>query len=100
MKTMTLKRAIGLRSLAAFALLGAAACGGKGAETVADKTGPVAPSGPVLSVEAANKFNAALESFNAHEKARDWSPGVCADVAGQFQAAAAQVAGGKLPAAI
>lgn len=86
--------------LGSLALL-AAACGGKKEpETAAGKGGPVAGPAQAMSAEAANKFNAALEAFNAHDRARDWSAAVCSDVAGQFQAAAAEQPGGKLPAAL
>ena len=86
-----------LVSLAMFA----AACGGKDAETPVGKGGAVvaAPTA-AISAEAANRFAAALDAFNAHDKANDWSADTCASVAAQFQAAAAEQPGGKLPGAI
>jgi tetratricopeptide (TPR) repeat protein len=76
-----------------------AACGNKPAEA---PTKPIAAGAEAQAITqaASNKFNSALEAFAVHEKARDWTAAVCADVAGQFQAAAAEVPGGKLPAAI
>lgn len=94
---MTKKTGIFLGSLG---LLLVACGGGKPPETAVEKV--AAHKGPVeeVSVQAANKFNLALEAFVAHDKAADWSAAVCADVASQFQAAAAEQKGGKLPAAI
>jgi len=74
-------------------------CGGAApAETPAGKGGG---AGPVAAVSQAaeNAFSAALDAFNAHDKAGDWSDVVCAQVAKSFEAAAAQQSGGKLPAA-
>jgi tetratricopeptide (TPR) repeat protein len=85
--------------LGGLALL-TAACGGKEPETAAGKAGPVAAPTQAMTAEAANKFNAALDAFTAHDRARDWAPGVCAEVAGLFQAAAAEQPGGKLASAI
>ena len=84
--------------LGSVALL-AAACGGPPPDDARGE-GPGRSRPPVVTAETANKFTAALDAFNAHEKARDWTPAACADVAGQFQSAAAGVPGGKLPAAI
>ena len=73
-------------------------CGGPPPETPAGKGGG---GGPVAAVSQAaeNAFTAALEAFNGHDKAGDWSAPVCAQVAQSFEAAALQQKGGKLPAA-
>jgi tetratricopeptide (TPR) repeat protein len=74
--------------------------GGKEPETPADKasTGPAAAA-PVVDKQAQDKFNGALDAFNAHDKVADWNDAACADVAGQFDAAASQQKSGKLPEA-
>jgi tetratricopeptide (TPR) repeat protein len=92
---MNIKTSIGLGC--ALALI--AACGGKEPETPASHAGPSAPSTPVVTQAAIDKFNAALDTFNAHDRAADWADAACADVAAQFQAAAAAQPGGKLAAA-
>jgi tetratricopeptide (TPR) repeat protein len=81
-KTVTL--AAGLLTL----LLGAGCGGGAG-------KGPDAPivkqnkpdAEPVVSVEAGKKYDAALDAFNAHDKANDWNESTCADVAKKFETA-------------
>ncbi len=79
-----------------FALVGlmalAAACGGK--------SGPGAKSGKAASnpseadkqvdAVAAQKYDAALQAFTAHDKAGDWNAGTCKQVADQFLEAAKQ----------
>jgi tetratricopeptide (TPR) repeat protein len=81
----------------ALALL-AAACGNKEPETPVNvvATKPVAA---VVTQAAIEKFNSALDSFNAHDKAADWNDAACADSAAQFAAAASAQPGGKLAAA-
>ena len=54
---------------------------------------------PPVDKAAQDKFDAALDAFNGHDKAADWSDATCADVASQFQAAASQQKNGKLPEA-
>jgi tetratricopeptide (TPR) repeat protein len=77
----------------------AAGCGGgPPAETGGVKEHVVVPVAAV-SQETANKFNVALDAFNAHDKAGDWSDPVCAQMAADFESAASQQKGGKLPAA-
>ncbi len=81
---MTSKITFGL-----LALLAVAACGGGGGK------GPDAPTtkkkqpdaDPVVSVEASRKYDAALEAFNAHDKANDWNEATCSDVAKKFEVA-------------
>ena len=68
--------------------LGLAACGG-GKEPVTpahvDHGGAVAP--PPVDTAVADRFNAALDAFNAHDKAADWSDDSCTSIAKQFEAA-------------
>ncbi len=82
-----------------------AACGGGGGEVKAPDgkgkgTGPTTVSGDAINKEAQDKYLAALEAFSAHDKANDWNDGICADMAKQFEAAASEQKGGKLPEAI
>ncbi|HZU85376.1 MAG TPA: hypothetical protein VE987_20735 [Polyangiaceae bacterium] len=80
-----------------------AGCGGSPKEVKApneEKAAPVA-AGPAASVgaPAREKFSAALDAFNAHDKANDWSDQACADTAKLFEAAAAAQSSGKFPEA-
>ena len=94
------------KSVLVMGLLGAASaasisgCGGGNPEptTPAGKTS-TANTPPPVDKAAQDKFDAALDAFNAHDKAADWSDASCADVASQFQAAASQQKSGKLPEA-
>ena len=52
-----------------------------------------------VSASAKEKFNAALDALNAHDKANDWVDAVCSDVAQQFEGAASSQSGGKFPEA-
>jgi tetratricopeptide (TPR) repeat protein len=100
------KEAIMIRTalpILALALL--AGCGGGGAEgrpaaTGGKPTGPTTASGTPVDAAAQNKFQAALETFAAHDKANDWSDQVCGDVASRFLGAAAEQKSGKFPEAI
>jgi tetratricopeptide (TPR) repeat protein len=47
---------------------------------------------PVVPAKARATFDAALASFAAHDKARDWTPATCAEVAGAFDAVGIPVA--------
>ncbi len=85
--------------VAGLALLASACGGAKEPETPVNKGG-AAPPTEVVSTEAANRFAAALEAFNAHDRAKDWAPDSCAAVASQFETAAKEQPGGKLPPAI
>lgn len=77
-----------------------AACGGPATPAVTPGSKPPGvPGGAKLNAAAETKFNAAIASFNAHDKAADWNDAACADVAKQFQAAAAEQAGNNLPEA-
>jgi tetratricopeptide (TPR) repeat protein len=76
--------------------------GGKEPETPASKAGPQGPKtagGEAVTKAAENKFNDALDSFNAHDKANDWSDSTCGEVASRFKAAADEQKGGKFPEA-
>ncbi|MGO8993247.1 MAG: tetratricopeptide repeat protein [Polyangiaceae bacterium] len=77
----------------------AVGCGGGGgakeAETPVDKTPAKAGPAPLVAKEAQDKFNAALDAFNDHDKKSDWSDATCADVAQQFAGAASQQKGGS-----
>jgi tetratricopeptide (TPR) repeat protein len=91
--TSALGSALGAATLVAFGL----GCGGSPPpEAVTPKhTGPVT----AVSQAAENTFNVALDAFNGHDKAGDWSDVVCGQVAKSFEAAAAQQKDGRLPAA-
>jgi Tfp pilus assembly protein PilF len=83
-------------------LLLLAGCGGGAQVNV--QTGGAGKTGPAVSVEemsedAKQKYEAALNAFNAHDKANDWNEATCNDVARLFDAAASAQKGGKLPAA-
>jgi tetratricopeptide (TPR) repeat protein len=78
---------------AVAALLMAVGCGGSSMSTAPhakDATGkPIIDSkGNAVSVEAANKFKAGLETMVQHDKAADWSEGTCASTAELFLEAA------------
>jgi tetratricopeptide (TPR) repeat protein len=89
------------KSVLVAGFLGAAVlsvgCGGgaKEPETPVGKATPPPAAAPVVEKEAQERFNSALDSFNAHDKAADWTDAACADVAKQFQDAAAQQKNGK-----
>jgi tetratricopeptide (TPR) repeat protein len=72
--------------------------GGPPPETAVGKGGAVAPV-VAVSKEVENTFNVAIDAFNEHDKAGDWSDPICAQMAKDFESAAAQQRGGKLPAA-
>jgi len=55
-------------------------------------------SAPVVR-KAVDRFNAALEAFNAHDKANDWNEAACSDAAKQFEDAADSNASGRFPEA-
>jgi tetratricopeptide (TPR) repeat protein len=69
------------------------ACGGGGKEPetpAAAKAAAPAEAAPAVTKESQDKFNAALDAFNDHDKKSDWNDATCADVAQQFQGAASQ----------
>ena len=57
-----------------------------------------AAPGPV-DVGAREKFNAALNAFNDHDKNNDWNDQACADTANLFSAAASAQSSGRFPEA-
>jgi tetratricopeptide (TPR) repeat protein len=76
-------------------------CGGGAKEVTTGGGGgshPVVPK-TVVEQKALERFKEALDAFNGHDKANDWSDQVCADVAKQFEGAASANAGGKFPEA-
>ena len=91
--------------LGALTVSGALAvgCGGGGAETKV--AAPSHPSGPVgvgsapIAVPAMQRFNSALDAFNGHDKANDWTDSVCGEVAKSFEEAASAQSSGKFPEA-
>jgi tetratricopeptide (TPR) repeat protein len=99
MRKMNFGKSVLVVGLVGVAVL-AGGCGGASPEatTPANKAGPSSAAPPVDKA-AQDKFNAALDAFNGHDKAADWTDANCADVASQFQAAASQQKSGKLPEA-
>ena len=75
-------------------------CGGgnKEVNTGGKGGGPVTPKA-VVEEKALERFNAALDAFNAHDKANDWNDQACAENAKQFESAASVNASGKFPEA-
>jgi len=92
---------VGTVSLAVLAL--AAGCGGGGDAKVG--RGPKSPGAATgvgntaVEQKALDRFNSALDALNGHDKANDWNDQTCADVAGQFKAAASANSSGKFPEA-
>jgi tetratricopeptide (TPR) repeat protein len=90
----------------AAALTAGLGCGGghKEAEGPADETahggggGGGAPAAPVQRA-AQERFNAALDTLNGHDKAADWNDQACSDTASAFESAASAQSGGKFPEA-
>lgn len=85
-------RRITVMAAAAALLLSAAGCGGsvtsaKGAKDASGKT-LTDSKGNAVSVEAANKFKAGLETMKQHDKVGDWSEATCTSTAGLFLDAA------------
>jgi tetratricopeptide (TPR) repeat protein len=77
-------------------------CGGAKEEAKAPvahhNEGPVAPPAAVES-GAREKFGAALDAFNAHDKANDWNDQTCSETAKLFLASASAQSSGKFPEA-
>ncbi len=90
----------------AAALMAGLGCGGghKEAESAADETphggggggGAASPAAPVQRA-AQERFNAAIDLLNGHDKANDWSDQACSDTAAAFASAASS--NGKFPEA-
>jgi tetratricopeptide (TPR) repeat protein len=87
--------------LAAAVLMTAVGCGGGAHEAKsANETTPAPTRGgageaPAPSHAALERFNAALDAFNAHDKANDWNEQNCTEVAKMFVAAAAAQNSGR-----
>ncbi len=77
-------------------------CGGGNKEAQEPSTerssGPSGVSAPVQKA-ALDRFNAALDDFNAHDKTNDWSDANCSASASAFEGAASAQSNGKFPEA-
>jgi tetratricopeptide (TPR) repeat protein len=88
---------------ATSAIVGALAlgCGGGAEEAKAPvhggETGPVGVSNTPVQKAALERFNTALDAFNAHDKANDWNDASCQDSAKNFEGAASAQSSGKFP---
>ena len=95
-------KAIGLAGSLGLCVAISAGCGG-GAKDI--KTGgvkggvAVGVGNTAVEKKALDRFNSALDAFNAHDKANDWNDQACADVSKQFQGAASANSTGKFPEA-
>lgn len=77
-------------------------CGGGGGNVSVKRPkgeGPVTTSGTSVDKPALDKFNAALDALNGHDKANDWNDQVCAEVAKMFEAAVSAQSSGRFPEA-
>jgi tetratricopeptide (TPR) repeat protein len=92
-------------SAAALASALGAGCGGGGGapevKSAATRPPPAGNEGVTVKVDIAarDRFNSALDSFNEHDKANDWSDAVCADAAKMFDQAASAQTSSKFPEA-
>ena len=78
------------------------ACGGSDKNVKSPdqaKVGPSTGKPAEINKDAQDKFFAAIETFNGHDKAGDWNDAACADTANRFKQAAAEQKGGKFPEA-
>jgi tetratricopeptide (TPR) repeat protein len=103
-KGRTMKSSGQFRFCVALAALGlGVGCGGAsqpGPKSAKAGGGGIVES-PTRKVEQAarDKFSAAIDAFNAHDKANDWNDQACVESARQFEAAADLQGSGKLPEA-
>ena len=78
-------------------------CGGAKEEVkapvAAAHTQAAVPAPAAVESGAREKFGAALDAFNGHDKANDWSDQACSETAKLFVAAAAAQSSGKFPEA-
>lgn len=95
-----------MRKMVAFLELGAVlvagtGCGGANARVAVDATGGkvVGVGSAPVEKKALDRFNAALDALNEHDRANDWSDASCADVAKMFEAAVSSQSTKKLPEA-
>jgi tetratricopeptide (TPR) repeat protein len=95
---MTMKNTGCVLAVALCTGLVGSGCGGGNKEVVTGGHGggPVTPKA-VIEQQALERFNGALDAFNAHDKANDWNDEACAAIAKQFDSAASANAGGKFP---
>jgi len=98
-----MKRAIVTVASAAL-MLSLAACGPKNGKGINHGGSDLVegPGGEItqeISAKAKEKFSAAVEAFEQHEKANDWTPEICSDLEDQFRKASKEQASG-LPKAI
>ena len=98
-----MKRALTTLAVAAL-VCSFAACGPKGGKGPRHGGSDLVegPGGEItqeISAKAKEKFTAAVEAFEQHEKANDWTPEICDDLEKQFRKASKEQASG-LPKAI
>ena len=102
-RVSNMRNTVGVMAAGALAVALGAACGGgeptPKAPTAEGPNGgaPVAP--PPVEKPALERFTTALDAFNAHDKANDWTDPVCAETARMFEGAASAQSKGKLPEA-
>ena len=99
-----MRNTVGMMAAGAMALALSALAGGCGGGEPAAKSpsgeGPAAPvAPPPVEKPALERFTAALDVFNAHDKANDWTDPACAETANMFEGAASAQSKGKLPEA-
>ncbi len=90
---------VGTSTLAVALGLG---CGGgppAKSPTGGNESARAAPAPPPIEKHAQEKFSAALDALNGHDKANDWTDAVCADIAKMFESAASSQSSGKFPEA-
>jgi tetratricopeptide (TPR) repeat protein len=92
-------------AVAGFAAAVGIGCGGGAApeaKTAGVATAPAAASPGVtvkVDVAARDRFSSALDAFNGHDKANDWTDATCAESAKLFEEAAAAQTSSKFPEA-
>jgi len=92
-------RVLGSGTLAVTLSLG---CGGGSPPAKSPGEGETvraAPPPPPIEKHAQEKFGAALDALNAHDKANDWTESACNDIAKMFESAADAQSSGKFPEA-
>jgi tetratricopeptide (TPR) repeat protein len=86
-------------------MTGAVGCGGGNKEAASPENESASAGGggggaaPAPKKAAQERFNAALDMLNGHDKAADWNDQACADTASAFEGAASSNPGGKFPEA-
>ena len=96
MRILTAAFFVGLTTVAGYGCGGGAKDSGTTPHT--ESAGPVKPKVQV-DQKALDRFNAALDALNGHDKANDWSDEACSGVAKQFEGAASANPNGKFPEA-